>query len=267
MSYRWDILLRAKQIIIPFSQIIKIYFLSGFWGNFLPSSIAPDAVKLYIVSKYTSNTSDTLSSILVDRVIGLLSLAVIALLSLLGILFLLKMDISRGAFWAILIVFFVVTLLALSDQLPVKRIINYLPISRQGFIWRGLWRFYTSCKEYRDDPVTLFKILFISFINHIMLILTVFIISYAIGSKISILYFFIFIPLIAFLITLPISVGGLGIQEGAFVYLFSQVGMSSQEALTLAILFRALTIVASLPGGLIYASEGITIKKVERVIK
>lgn len=260
MSYRWDMLLKAKNIIIPIIQLIKIYFLSSFWGNFLPSSIAPDVVKVYVVSKYTANTSDALSSILVDRIIGLFSLAIVALLSLLAILFLFDMEVNRKFLWVIFIVFTLVTLLAFTDKLPFKRIVSCLPFSREGLIWKAISKFYNSCRDYRDKPITLLKVLLVSFINHLIIILTVFTISYAIGSKVSVLYFFIFVPLMSFLITLPISLGGLGIQEGAFVYFFSQVGMSSQEALTLAIIFRVLTVIITLPGAAIYASEGIAIK-------
>src|SRR5659263_31465 len=40
MTYRWQILLKAKSTIIPFFEILRIYFVSSFLGIFLPSSVA-----------------------------------------------------------------------------------------------------------------------------------------------------------------------------------------------------------------------------------
>ena len=52
MSYRWAILLKAKDIKISLFEIVKIYFLSSFWSTFLPSSVAPDIIKVYVASKH-----------------------------------------------------------------------------------------------------------------------------------------------------------------------------------------------------------------------
>jgi hypothetical protein len=70
------------------------------------------------------------------------------------------------------------------------------------------------------------------------------------------------VPLINILIMLPVSIGGIGLQEGAFIYFFSRVGITAQEALTVALLFRGITILVSLPGGILYITEAINKKAV-----
>lgn len=258
MSYRWNILLMAKQIEIPFFQIVKIYFLGTFSGNFLPSSVAPDAIRTYLASKYNPRISDILSSVLVDRVLGLFSLAVIALFSLLFI-FIQKGEINIKSLLALLGIFFLIAILIFSDRLfgiiQFSKIRHYLSISEDGFFSRNLEKLYYSCNEYKKNLDVIIKTVFVSLFIQVLSVFVVYVLSLSVNIDISILHLFVFIPLINVLIMLPVSIGGIGLQEGAFIYFFSQIGVSSQESLTVAILFRAVTILVSLPGGVIYVME------------
>lgn len=50
----------------------------------------------------------------------------------------------------------------------------------------------------------------------------------------------------------PISLGGWGVREAAMVWLFGAVGIHSQEAVSISILFGLATTAAGLPGGLLW---------------
>lgn len=261
MSYRWAILLWIKNIRISIFTIIKIYFLSSFWGTFLPSSVAPDAIKVYVARKHSSDTSDVLSSVVVDRIIGLFSLSLVAFLSTLAIFIFRRDQASLSISLVVLVTLFLPVLLIFFDRLPLKRFLGYFRLGEESTALKFLGRFYKSCNAYKTNKAALSKVVAISFINHILTILTVYVICLSLNIEISILYLFVFVPLVNFLIIIPISLGGIGVQEGAFVYFLSQVGMSTQEALTVALIFRVLMVLASLPGGIIYIIEGTDMKK------
>jgi hypothetical protein len=53
----------------------------------------------------------------------------------------------------------------------------------------------------------------------------------------------------------PVSVNGLGVREALYILLFGQVGVSPELAVSLALVYLAVTVVASLPGGLVYALQ------------
>lgn len=262
MSYRWSILLKSKGIEIPIFQIIKIYFLSSFWGTFLPSSVAPDAIKVYVARKHGSSTTDILSSVVVDRIIGLFSLSLVTFLSLMAVFFLNREQSGLNILLVVLAILFLTVLLVFFDRLPLKKFQSYFSRFREdSALWNFLRRFYKSCMEYKSDKSSLLNVLLISLFNHILTILMVYVISLSLGLSVSISYLFVFVPLVNFLIIIPISIGGIGIQEGAYVYFLSQIGMSAQEALAVALIFRVLTVISSLPGGVVYMSEGFQIKK------
>ena len=66
----------------------------------------------------------------------------------------------------------------------------------------------------------------------------------------------LFISLLVNVISMvPISVNGLGIREGAFVLLCTQVGVGSAEALSVALLGRVLVLLISSVGGLMYLTH------------
>jgi hypothetical protein len=64
--------------------------------------------------------------------------------------------------------------------------------------------------------------------------------------------YFAFIPVILLVIVLPISVNGIGTGQVAFVALFTRAGVSAADAFTLSVLYAALGLVGSLPGGVLY---------------
>ena len=50
---------------------------------------------------------------------------------------------------------------------------------------------------------------------------------------------------------MPISLGGLGIQEGLWAYLFTRIGLTAEQAVLLSLTFTILGWVLALPGAII----------------
>ena len=59
----------------------------------------------------------------------------------------------------------------------------------------------------------------------------------------------------------PISLSGVGLQEGAQVVLFGYLGVAHTDAIAAVLLIRALLILISLPGGLIYLARPLIVAK------
>jgi len=90
-------------------------------------------------------------------------------------------------------------------------------------------------------------------------------ISHSFNVKVSLAHLFIVVPLVNVLVLVPISLGGLGIQEGAYTYFLMKMGLSMQEGFAIALILRVLITLACLPGGLFYALEGFSIKRLKRI--
>src|SRR6185436_16735980 len=73
----------------------------------------------------------------------------------------------------------------------------------------------------------------------------------ALGLKIDLAYFFLFVPLLAVIVSLPISFNGIGVREGAGVVLFGLVGVSRAQAFSLQFTTYLVAVAVSLLGGVI----------------
>jgi hypothetical protein len=129
-------------------------------------------------------------------------------------------------------------------------------------VYRILVEFYSSLISYKKNVLDLIKVTIICFLNHGLFIITVYLITLSLNVQVSVILLCIFIPLVALVTMVPISLGGLGVQEGAYVYLFSRSGLSVQESFAVAFLIRAVATLGCIPGGFLYLSSGFQGKKI-----
>ena len=65
----------------------------------------------------------------------------------------------------------------------------------------------------------------------------------------------VFVPLVSLAGMVPVSVNGLGVREALYILLFGRIGVPAETAVSLALLYLAVTFLASLPGGLAYVMQ------------
>ena len=74
----------------------------------------------------------------------------------------------------------------------------------------------------------------------------------SIGIKVPILELIEIYTIVRLISLLPISINSLGITEGLYIVLFGLIGISSVDALTVALLGRVLLMLVSLSGGIVF---------------
>ena len=77
----------------------------------------------------------------------------------------------------------------------------------------------------------------------------------ALGIHIPLSYFFLFVPLLAVIVSLPISLNGIGVREGAGIVLFGLVGVSRGNAFSLQFTTYLVAVAVSLLGGLVFLAR------------
>jgi uncharacterized protein (TIRG00374 family) len=76
-AWRWRLLLQAAGAPVPFTHVVRQYFVGIFVNNFLPSTVGGDVAKVYYLGKRYGYTTVT-ASVAVDRVLGVGLLAALA---------------------------------------------------------------------------------------------------------------------------------------------------------------------------------------------
>jgi hypothetical protein len=254
MGLRWMKLVEALEVRASRSKLLKIFFLSTFFGSFLPSGVGGEAVRALSFSRLTSRGVESVASVAMDRLIGLLSMLLTGLLSL---------SIFYGVYpheallWSVLAgSVLLLAVLGLSLARPVHRALLESARGRTSRIGEWARRAAESLGRYRERPGTLGLVLAISIGVQLLRVLQAYLLSESMGLGTPAVYFFCFVPPILVVTMLPISVGGWGTANLAYVALFSEVGMDEDGAFVLSVLILGLGVVGNLPGGLIYAWEG-----------
>ncbi|MBI2882829.1 MAG: flippase-like domain-containing protein [Candidatus Methylomirabilis oxyfera] len=250
-TIRWRCLLRAEKIYLPFWRLILLYFEGMFFNLMLPTAIGGDLVRGYQVSRLTERREASLASILVERLSGFAALTIIACIAIIPaythvndpLVIWLTAGSAAG----------MVALIAslLSDRLQVVffRLLHGVGLGR---FHDTVHRLYEAVQQYWTHRSTLLLALGLSLVLQSLVITIFYLISRALNLPVPFRYFFLFVPLISVISMLPISIAGLGLREGSAVYLFTKVGLDTAGALSLSLLWFAVTALCSGLGGIVF---------------
>jgi len=261
-TLRWHTIL-GKDYRMPFPRLLSIYFIGMYFNNFLPTLVGGDLVKAYYVYRESGRGGISLASIFLDRYSGFT-----ALMTLTAAATFAGYPLIRGSsiFWLLLVLLgsFAGLSLVIWIDLFHGWAVKILTGVHLFGINRKVDTFYRALMGYRGERAILAKIFSLSLVIQGSLIFGYYMLSRAIGMEMPLNYFFIFVPLATVVAMLPFSLAGLGIREGAFVYLFSKAGGTSAEALSISLLFFFATVVVSLIGGVEYVRRGnVSMKSVD----
>lgn len=82
-AYKWQVLLRSRNLEPGLKELTRSYFLGLFFNNFLPSSIGGDVVRAVRVAKLTGQQVEAAASVVMERLLATFALVFLALLALL----------------------------------------------------------------------------------------------------------------------------------------------------------------------------------------
>jgi uncharacterized protein (TIRG00374 family) len=113
-------------------------------------------------------------------------------------------------------------------------------------------KFHTSIYTYRHHKRALSLSILWSVVFMILAITNVYVSARAFYSPISFLDMVVIVPVILVVSMVPLTFNGLGIQEWAFVILFTWIGLPPSVGLSTIILIRAKGLLMAIIGGFLY---------------
>ncbi len=258
-AYRWYVLLRALNDEPKFGYLVYLYYIGFFANNFIPSGFGGDLVKVVSLRQSYGRGAEALSSVLMERVTGLVGSSLIALVALLWNLAAHALTLDLPWFlWALI----VVTAFGIPVAFFVARSSD--PVGRLNRVYpkAPTLPFYSKFENlvntiHRYPPRALVSSLLISLPFTLNLILVQVTIAWALGIHLPFRIFALFVPIIAIINLLPITFNGLGLREGIYTFLFVPVGVPAATAVSMSLAFYFLRFSAGLLGGLMYAFRSI----------
>ena len=256
MAMRWlDLLVALTPGSRPrFGSVLRIFFVSSFVSNFVPS-IAADMYRAYALARHDVRLAESTASVLVDRMLGVLSMALVGAIALLaapvaglGRAVIVSLAAAFAACGAAGFVVF--SERGAAAALRIARVVPSAPLQRIMSL------LIDAVRRYAHHRTELMRVLVMSIAVQVIRIVQAWCLGQALGIELPLTTYFAIMPVILLIMQVPITVNGLGTTQVAFVTLFSASGIDAAPVTALSILFLVLGVVGTLPGGVIYAFAG-----------
>lgn len=253
-SYQWGALLDAVEIRLPFWKVCAYYHVGLFFNNFLPANIGGDIARVVDASRAGPSKAAAVSTVLMDRLIGTVALAGLALVCTLPAIDRFHLRVAYLA----LVAFFVlsVTLVwAVFHPRALPALEGVLGRVGLGSLKPHLDDLATRLATFRDQRGLAVRLVCVALVIQVSRIFVHVLVAQAIGIHLPLTYFFLFVPLLAVVVSLPISLNGIGLREGAGIVLFGLVGVDRTRAFSLQFSTYLVAVAVSLIGGLVFLAR------------
>jgi uncharacterized membrane protein YbhN (UPF0104 family) len=237
VASRWASLLRLSGIKIPLRRIFGIAYAGLFATNFLPTSIGGDIIRLAGTWEIDEQRAEYASSIAVDRIIGLVGMAMMLPI---GIpIALRRLDLSWDQ---------------LRPMLPLAippAAVHEPPLLRRSWdrLRGGFRRFWQVLFDWRNQPAALGAAIGFTWTHMLIKFSAMWILYSGLSERIGFWQIAGLWALVYMISLFPVTINSFGLQEVSASIVFSELGgVTVAHALTVALIIRTVEMIASLPG-------------------
>lgn len=260
IAARWHQILKAYGFNVSLFKVFRVYMIAFFFNNFLPSTVGMDVVRGAYIVKRKSDLADVISTILLERWIGMLG--IILYVSVIPVFFLSSIELTYfiyvSAGGVLISVIFIIAVWNDSVHELMSRLISKIKWLNIGSRINTL---YLSLRTIRKHMHLFIVNLLLSVLIQVFFVFANYFIVLGQGLNITFMQLLIYVPLISIISMIPITINGIGLRDWAYITFFG-LGMKEQ-AFSLSLTFFILLTVMSLLGGLIFIFEKKKIKESE----
>lgn len=246
-AWRWQVLLDHKRFTIPFTRTIVIYFIALFFNNLLPTTVGGDVMR--VVYTMEKRRADAFATVIVDRILGFVGLFMFAL----GAVVFLIIDKHQTEFLPFIVIGLIavilITYVFFSERAysTISPVIGKIRVFRLG---ERLNHLHEAATDFGGAWSVIILCVIHSVIIQALLAIAPFFVIRGMGNMdISIVPFFIYVPIINVISMIPVSLNALGVREYSYVLLFERAGLHGETAIAVSLVSFFLIFTLSLLGG------------------
>jgi uncharacterized protein (TIRG00374 family) len=253
LAARWQIFLRQQRLEFSLSTIFGLTWAGQFFNSLLPGSTGGDVVKIYQLCRMAPTRKPAVAATVVaDRLAALVALLVLAGISFgiepapLRLLY--RASVSLNVIIALCVFGFIGAVILWSLIRSAK--------------WQArIARLLAACREALTLNRKLLAAVALAFAVHLLNFLIIYFFARSLHLTITYQQVLLIMPVVLFLVLLPVTINGHGLRELLLIAYFTFLGIrlrgglsgGTQEiAVALSILIVANDLLWSLPGGIWY---------------
>jgi len=257
MAWRWQQLLKAKDVDEPLGWLTRTYFVSYAAGQVLPTSIGGDAVRAFETARRHSGRAGLITgSVLLDRALGGAATLVLAAAGFVlavgeydvGAYLWLEGALVLGTVGAGVVVF------SRRARRPLARL---RPLFARLRLERPLRAVYEGMHAYRTHAGLLVGLLAFTIVVQAIRVLPIWLVGKSVAIDLSPRPYYVMGPILFVVLLAPFTINGLAVREAFFVSFLGNLGIAAEPAFAAGFLFFLVTLLMAVPGALVLGWEAL----------
>jgi hypothetical protein len=224
-TLRWCCLLWAQEVKITFWQAFRLAWAGVFASNFLLSTIGGDGFRMVGVLRYTGHKTVAIGSVMLDRIINVAAMVCL-------------LPVTLSVFWRLLI-----------SGMVQPGVALVLPAGLQKLFERYFPKIVKAFRIWASRPWAFAYAFLAAWPSNLFPMAATYLIACQLGMNVSFWQVIGVQTLTYFISQLP-SINGYGFREMAYTTLYTALGASLEQASTLALVTRVISVAATVPGAL-----------------
>ena len=246
-AWRWNLLLRAQEIRLPYRQAFGLTMIGLFFNVVIPGAVGGDLIKGYYITRATEGRrSSAATSILMDRMLGILGLLLLAVVMIVPNFSELEKNPTTRRLGVLVVGGLIVGLvLVFSAGLVGSR------VSEWSVLPGAVRNVLRSLSGYDQKAAVIPVAIAVSVFSHLLSCIAYYIALRSVGGAADVPagIFFLLVPLGLVATAIPISPAGIGVGQVAFFALFHIVsGLRAVAAADAFTVYQLAVILVSLGG-------------------
>jgi glycosyltransferase 2 family protein len=249
-ALRWAILARPLGFDTRYKDFSLYYLIGMFFNLFAPSTVGGDVTRVYYLARdgqkdrqksWATSTVPAAVSVFMDRAVGMAAL------------------VWLGAAGLVLFPYYAVPspIRSLTFALSLALIAGGLliPVLRRIFPDDGhplVVKLRLAARAYHTHWGVIPQAILLSFVLHLVQAWIHLLMGKALQINVPFSFCLILYPLVGTFAALPVSLNGIGLREGGYLFLLGLIGINSEQGIAFGLLVFLIVMVDSLIGGLLF---------------
>lgn len=250
LSIRWREIARTCEAPLTFRNSLRMTFIAAFFNQVLPSTVGGDAMRIWMFGRSGASWSKAAYSVLLDRFVGVLALAILVVACLPWTFTLVQNPLGRSA-------------LLLIGLGSIGAALAFLALGSLRWNWPQRW---APVRHLTQMARTARAVLFSTRTGTAVMALSLVIQSltagmawcgaHAVDAPLGFFPALALIPPVMLIATVPISVAGWGVREKSLVLAFAYAGLAPGDGFLVSVLLGATMFAMGIVGGFVWLVSG-----------
>lgn len=253
VTTRWKVILVNFGVGTPWRRLFHIYLIGYFFNMFMPSAIGGDFFRAYYLAKREqTGMSTAITTTVLDRFAGLSALLLIGLVA--SALNPIEIE-GRSLTWVFLLVaaLFIAALILMFTSRSHRLLKRILARVKWGEVEQKATSILDGMERLRRNSMAIIWVMLLSVSVQLLVVVVIWCAALSLHFEAQFRWFLLFIPIINLATAIPLTINGVGLREGVYFLLFSQIGVPMESAVTLSLINLFVYAVTSVVGGVAYS--------------